>query len=124
MSEHTPTPWKWDSVYKDGSGPDALRGPNNEDVAVPFLDWSPEPGEGLDDWGLEISDADKEFIVRAVNSHDALAAALEKSQEAVNAQIHCEQNPGNERLERKAGDLITESRKLARAALAAAQAKE
>lgn len=83
MSEHTPTPWKWDSVYKDGSGPDALRGPNNEDVAVPFLDWSPEPGEGLDDWGLEISDADKEFIVRAVNSFDALVGALELAERAL-----------------------------------------
>lgn len=83
MAEHTPTPWHWGNLYSDGSGPATLRGPKNEDVAVPYLDYSPEPGEGLDDWGLAISDEDAEFLTRAVNSHDFFRRKLVAIREAL-----------------------------------------
>ena len=57
----------------------------------------------------------------ALVSHEALVVALEKSLAAINEQIHAETNRGNERIEQRAADLISEARQLGRAALAAAK---
>ena len=58
MSEHTPTPWEWDK-----RPPEWLVGPNDEPVIIP-------------DEETIITDADREFIVRAVNAHDDMLEAL------------------------------------------------
>lgn len=47
-----------------------------------------------------------------------LTEALRASHEAIDALIHCEQNPTNERLAWKASDLVTTARLLKRAVLA------
>lgn len=65
MSEHTPTPWRYDGDGFYGDGEDA------------FL-WGWDDG-GLVGMDQRQADADVKFIVCAVNAHDALVAAAEKA---------------------------------------------
>jgi hypothetical protein len=62
MTGHSPTPW---TAYEYGSpvGTGYIRGPNDERVF--------SNGNGM-------TIADVRFLVRAVNSHDALVAALDQ----------------------------------------------
>lgn len=74
MSEHTPTPWYWTKVIErnfDGSGGDA---------------WPIYKKDGrYAHPATANNESDAAFIVRAVNSHDALVAALELFERQWNA---------------------------------------
>src|SRR5690606_13444411 len=62
---HTPGEWKWTRLYDDGSGPLCLVNENDDPVILPFLDWSLEAGEGMDDWGVEVDEDDMRLIAAA-----------------------------------------------------------
>jgi hypothetical protein len=76
IETHTPGPWRWEGVHDDGSGPLALHA-DSAIVIEPFTDWSLEPGEGLDDWGLHVSEADKRLIAAAPSLYQALDRLVE-----------------------------------------------
>lgn len=71
MNNHTPTPWKL-------LPPDQIRGPRQEFVA----DCQCFVKAG---WRAEFDSANAEFIVRAVNNHEDLLAALEKALHSLTA---------------------------------------
>lgn len=79
LSGHTPTPWRVETgttliwgdctICDDGTTPDRLGVPvADAQLARPWSDGRPSYNE---------ADANAAFIVRAVNSHDALVKALE-----------------------------------------------
>ena len=67
MAEHTPTPWRLDTRWSRL----IVQGPNNEDIASVFGTRSDE------------GKACAAFIVRAVNCHEELVAALEVAEHCV-----------------------------------------
>ena len=80
MSELSPGPWVWTNLddENDHDQPVALRDCNGKYVIEPYLGWSLEPGEGLDEWGMEISDDDARLIAAAPDLlHELKAARLE-----------------------------------------------
>jgi hypothetical protein len=80
-SKPTPTPWSWD--YNEISGP--FDGKTMETVV------GQEPGSNYESYGpLILSAANGQFIVRAVNSHEALVGALK----AALYELHC--GPSND----------------------------
>ena len=73
MSKHTATPWVW---VKDSwrGGFAGIDGPNGEEVLRAN---SANDGDSGAAWFEDFpSDDDRAFIVRAVNAHDQLVAAL------------------------------------------------
>lgn len=74
MSGHTPGPWAWTNLDDEDScdQPVSLRGSAGDYVIEPYLDWSLEPGEGLDEWGMEISEANARLIAAAPDLLKAL----------------------------------------------------
>lgn len=64
MTEHTPTPWKFVPWHVE-EGPSAFRAPAGHLV------------------GNAASDADAEYIVKAVNSHSGLVSALRHARAAI-----------------------------------------
>jgi hypothetical protein len=113
MSEHTKTPWQanwWERNKRTRLGDWSITNGAQQIAIVPNCSQS-NPRAA----------ANAAFIVRAANNHDALVAALEKSLAAINEQIHAETNRGNERIEQRAADLISEARQIGRTALAGAK---
>lgn len=79
MNQHTPTPWvKIATPHKSAPGPYAIVTLDDEFLADPAtsttIAWMESGGE---------CDRDAEFIVRAVNNHDALLAVLETVRQAM-----------------------------------------
>ena len=68
----SPLPWVWDSDLRE------LRDADGESVINAFVEFSLEPGEGIDEQGLEVSPEDAALIVRAVNERARLIEALEE----------------------------------------------
>ena len=67
---HSPTPWRWD-YYDDGERAEGLAcgiDSSSGDVVMEYA--------GCGSHRMKIAPADADFIVRAVNAHDALVEAL------------------------------------------------
>ena len=69
MSKHTPTPWS----YSGTSGDTHIMGPPRAGGRRTIAEVCPHNAVSLEE-----QDANKEFIVRACNSHDALVAAAKE----------------------------------------------
>ncbi len=72
---HTPTPWEAQSIDETGRerGAVSIIGSNFGGLVAAALPWPTE----LDDGDFRRVQANAEFIVRAVNAHDDMLAALQ-----------------------------------------------
>lgn len=82
MAEHTPLPWRWQTVhYNAGWTSQVLKSPANDrpilGISSSACSWKP-------------SDADREFILRAVNNHEALLAALKMAADCIEGLVPIE----------------------------------
>lgn len=68
MADHTPTPWQWDSgiIPPDGPGTYSDIYVNGGEIIIAQVNDQIEQGK-----------ANAEFIIKAVNHHDALVKALQ-----------------------------------------------
>lgn len=78
-SRHTPTPWHWTGNGSEGCSPwdldGILEGPNGETVIYLEIDNSAHDPINYEPFFCT-TQANAEFIVRAVNCHDELVEAL------------------------------------------------
>lgn len=76
MTEHSPTPWLWVDLTGDDETQWWLNSTSGETILF-----------AAEHRNLHIKNANAEFMIRAVNSHDDLVAALEELTDAY-LQLH------------------------------------
>lgn len=67
--KHTPGPWTWG--FEEGYGYNELKSANRSVLSME-LDWSLEPGEGLDGKYIKVSEADANLLAAAPELLNAL----------------------------------------------------
>ncbi len=101
--KHTPLPWTVSDYYEEEAGP-AIIGADGypiadvEDTAImedwvnalglPDDHWAEYPGQAYIERPMEEFQANAEFIVRAVNNHEALLQTLRDAEDALKGMVY------------------------------------